>query len=66
MFAINLIEVFVLQEIKTGNQQEGLWTLACSLAARPAMSSPRLGNDVGDLWGEEQAIRLGWHLTNAA
>ena len=36
VFAINLIEVFVLQEIKSGNQQEGLWKLACSLAARPS------------------------------
>ena len=32
MFAINLIEVFVLQEIKSGNQQQGLWT---SLARSP-------------------------------
>ena len=32
VFAINLIEVFVLQEIKSGNQQEGLWT---SLARSP-------------------------------
>ena len=24
-----------------------------------------LGNDVGDLRGKEQAIGLGWHLTNA-
>ena len=27
--------------------------------------SPGLGNDVCNLWGKEQAIRLGWHLTNA-